>query len=131
MHQQAIKILKGAIAARLAAQTRIQERLSLHEGKALTPHMERLLQQERDELTRCVAAIESMRDSIKTLQAAEPVHAVSASYGPGQKVKIERGEYRNLVGHIREIADDGILTVRLLNSETDIPLKPSNVRAQN
>lgn len=126
MHTEAIKVLKGRVAALFTQATRAQEEVSSLEGGTPGPYRLSRLTAAQGRLAEVQRHIASLEDSIKTLQAARPVHAVSASYAPGMVVKITdpnvfTGEYATVVS----VADDGILT--LDHEGTHLHIKPSNV----
>ncbi|ATW59932.1 hypothetical protein SEA_WALTZ_55 [Arthrobacter phage Waltz] len=139
MHGAAIRLIRTAITAKLHHVTRAQEEVTRHEVQAETPgageYTRRRLDMAREALRMEQAILDDLEGSLRTLQAAEPVHAVQASYGPGQRVQIMTGGFKGRKGTIKHIGDDGVLLVVLENDAeppaplTQVAVKPSSVRA--
>ncbi|ASR84145.1 hypothetical protein SEA_WHEELBITE_54 [Arthrobacter phage Wheelbite] len=134
MHQAAIRILTTALQAKFHHVTRAQENVTHAEAqashRAAGEYTEKRLKMARELLEREQRTLAELEGSIRTLKAAEPVHAVHASYGPGQKVAIMGGPHKSDHGTIETIGDDGVLEVRLVAGSV-VPVKPSSVRATN
>ncbi|ALY09582.1 hypothetical protein SEA_LISARA_54 [Arthrobacter phage LiSara] len=134
MHGAAIRLIKTAIAAKFHHVTRAHEEVTRHEVQAGTTgageYTHRRLAMARETLRMEQAILADLEGSLRTLQAAEPVHAVHASYGPGQKVAVTGGPHKGDHGTIETIGDDGVLEVRLVAGPV-VPVKPSSVRATN
>ncbi|QGJ88128.1 hypothetical protein PBI_EDMUNDO_56 [Arthrobacter phage Edmundo] len=138
MHRHAIHLIKNSLTRYLHDVTRFQEDLSAREDQlsreggpeAATSLTRKLHERAAQSLAKAQATVAELEGSLRTLQAAEPVHAVHASYGPGQKVAIMGGPHKGDHGTIETIGDDGVLEVRLVAGSV-VPVKPSSVRATN
>ncbi|ASR83936.1 hypothetical protein SEA_SHROOMS_56 [Arthrobacter phage Shrooms] len=136
MHNQAIHLIKNSLTRYHHDVTRFQEQVTNWEIKlANSPDglTQKLYDRAIRSLEKAQATVAELEGSLRTLQAAEPVHAVQASYGPGQRVRIMTGGWKDRVGTIKLIGDDGVLLVRVEDengaSVTQASFKPSSVRA--
>jgi hypothetical protein len=130
MHTKAINVLKGTAARYLHDVTRFREQVTSREISAAkpdaTPFSKMLLEKSRESLAGAEKSLAEIEASIRTLQAARPIHAVSASFAPGMVVKITNPyTFTGELATIRAVADDGILSLDIAG--TVIAMKPSDV----